>query len=74
MYIDDIILFAKNEKKKKMKTPVHAVKIYNQNIEMEFGIKKWAILIMKIGKQHMTNGLKQPNQEKIRILGEKKSY
>ena len=38
MYMDDIKLFAKNEKE--LETLIHAVRIYSQNIGMEFGIKK----------------------------------
>ena len=29
---------------------------------------------MKIGKWHMTEGMEQPNQEKIRTLREKETY
>ena len=38
MYIDVIKLFVKNEKE--LETLIQTVRIYNQNIEMEFGIKK----------------------------------
>ena len=31
---------------------------------MEFGIEKCVMLIMKIGKRHMTDGMEVPNQEK----------
>ena len=37
MYMDDIKLFVKNEKE--LKTLIHAVKIYSQDVGMEFGIK-----------------------------------
>ena len=40
MYMDDIKLFAKIEKE--LETLIHAVRIYNQDIEMEFGIEKCA--------------------------------
>ena len=36
---------------------------------MEFGIEKYAILVMKSGKRHMTEGMELPNQDKIRTLG-----
>ena len=39
-----------------------------------FGIEKCAMLIMKSGKRHMTEGMELPNQEKIRTLEEKKTY
>ena len=38
MYMDDIKLFEKM--KKNWKTLIHAVRIYSQDIEMEFGIEK----------------------------------
>ena len=38
MYMDDIKLFAKNEKE--LETHIHTVRIYSQNIGMEFGIEK----------------------------------
>ena len=37
MYMDDIKLFAKNEKE--LERLIHAVRIYSQDGEMEFGIK-----------------------------------
>ena len=36
---------------------------------MEFGIEKCAMLVMKNGKRHMTEGVKLPNQVIIRTLG-----
>ena len=68
MYTDDIKLFAKNEKK--METLIHTVRIYSQDIGMEFGIEKCALLVMKSGKRHLTDGIKLPNQDKIRTLAE----
>ena len=50
--MDDIKLFAKNEKE--LETLIHAVRIYCQDIGMEFGIAKCAMLVMKSGKRHMT--------------------
>ena len=48
MYVDDIKLFAKNENE--LETLIHAVKIYSQDIGMEFGIEKCAMLVMKSRK------------------------
>ena len=45
MYIDDIKLFAQNEKE--LETLIHTVRIYNQDIGMDFGIEKCAMLEMK---------------------------
>ena len=68
MYIDVIKLFAKNEKE--LETLIHAVRIYSQDIGMEFGIEKYAVLVMKSGKLHL---MELPNQDKIRTLGEKET-
>ena len=38
MYMDDIKLFAKNEKE--LEALIHPVRIYSQDIGMEFSIKK----------------------------------
>ena len=46
MYMDDIKLFSKNEKE--LETLIHAERIYSQEIEMEFGIEKCTMPIMKI--------------------------
>ena len=45
MYMDDIKLFAKNEKE--IETIIHSVRIYSQEIKMEFGTEKYAIIVMK---------------------------
>ena len=47
MYMDDIKLFTNNEKE--LETRRQAVKIYSQDIGMEFGIEKWDMIIMKTG-------------------------
>ena len=72
MYMDDIKLFAKNEKE--LGTLIHAVRIYSQDIGMEFGIEKCAMLVMKSGKRHMTDGMELPNHDRIMTLEEKETY
>ena len=62
MYMDDIKLFAKNEKE--LETLTHAVRIYSQDIRMEFGIEKCARPVMKSGKRHMTDGMELTNRRK----------
>ena len=62
MYMDDIKQFTKNEKE--METLMHTV--VSQDIGIEFGNEKFAMLIIKSGKRHITGGMKQPNQEKNR--------
>ena len=41
---------------------------------MEFDIEKWIMLVMKSGKNHLTDGMEIPNQDKIGTLGEKETY
>ena len=72
MYMDDIKLLAKNEKE--LETLIHTIRIYSQDIGMEFGIEKCTLLIMKSGKQHLTDRIEQPNQDKIRTLAENETY
>ena len=52
----------KKKKKKELETRIHAVRIYSRDIEMEFGIEKCAMLVMKSGKRHITDGMVLPNQ------------
>ena len=70
--MDDIKLFAKNEKE--LETLIQAVRIYRENIGIEFLKEKYAMLIMKTGKRHLMDGIKLPNQDKIRTLSEKETY
>ena len=72
MYMDDIKLFAKNEKE--LETLIHVVRIYSQVIRMDFGIEKCAMLVMKSGKRYLKDGMELPNQDKIRTLGEEETY
>ena len=41
---------------------------------MEFGIEKCVMLVMKIGKRHMTDGMEVPNHDETRTLGEEETY
>ena len=72
MYMDGIQTICKIEKE--LETLIHAVRIYSQDIGMEFGIEKFAMLVLKSDKRHMTDGMELPNQYKIRTLGENEIY
>ena len=48
MYVDDMKLFPQNEKE--FETLIQTLRIYSQDIEMEFGIEKCALLVMKSRK------------------------
>ena len=71
-YMDDIKLLAEDDKK--LETLKQAVRIYSNDIGMEFNIQKCSILIMKSRKRQMKEGKELPNQDKIRTLGEKETY
>ena len=58
--------------KKELETLIHAVRIYSQDIGIEF--EKCAMLVMKSGKRHMTDGIELPNHDKIRTLKENETY
>ena len=51
MYMDGIKLFANKEKE--LETLICTLRIYSQDLGMEFGIEKCAMLEMKIGKQKL---------------------
>ena len=72
MYMDDIKLFAKNEKE--LENLINAVRIYSQDIGMEFGIENCAMLVIKSGKRRMTDGIELPNHDKIRTFGQEETY
>ena len=72
MYMDDIKLFAKNEKE--LETLIHTVRIYSQDIRMKFDIEKCALFVMKSVKRHLTDGIERANQDKIRTLAENETY
>ena len=52
---------------------VYAIRIYSQDIEMEFGIEEYATLIKRSGKRQMTEG-EVLNQQKLKTLGERETY
>ena len=60
--------------KKELETLIHAVRIYSQDIRMEFDIEKCAMILIKSGKRYLTDEMELPNQDKIGTLGEKETY
>ena len=57
--MDDIKQFAKTEK-----TLIQTIKIYSQDIEIEFGFKKCVILKMKIEKKERNRRTERSNKKK----------
>ena len=56
------------ENEKELETLIHTVKIYSRYIGIELGVKKCIMLVMKSGKQQLTDGMELPNQDKIKML------
>ena len=71
MYIDNIKLFAKNEKERETYTNKKNIQ---SGYRKTFGIEKRAMFIMKSRKRQITEGIELLNQERIRTLGEKENY
>ena len=72
LYMDDIKLLVKNEKE--LEPLIHAGKIYSQDIGMEFGVEKCAMLVTNSNKRLLTDEMELPNQDKIRMLVENETY
>ena len=70
--MDDLKLCGKNEKK--LDSLIQTVKEFTEDIKMEFGICKCAVMIMKKGKITRREGVRLPNQGEIKSLGEEDSY
>ena len=71
MYMDEVKEFGKNDKE--LNTLIQTIRIYSQDIGMEFGIEKYAMLIMKGGKRETIERIEIPNPESIRTLGKKEN-
>ena len=64
LFMDDLKLYGKTENQ--LDTLVNTVRIFSSDICMEFGIEKCGMLIMKRGKFVKSEGIKLPNDEKIK--------
>ena len=66
--MDDLKLYAKSEEQKNML--VRTVYVCSTDIGMEFGIKKCGILAMKWGKIVKSEGIKLPDGEVMKQVGQ----
>ena len=64
--MDIIKVFAKN--KKELETLIQTIRIYSQDREMEFGIEKCTMLIMRCRKTQITEEIELANEERIWTL------
>ena len=68
LFMDDLKLYAKSEEK--TNTLVRTVYLFSTNIGMGFGIKKCGILTMKRGKIVKSEGIKVPDGEVMKQVGQ----
>ena len=72
LFMDDLKVFGKNEKQ--LDTLINTVRIFSNDIGMEFGISKCAVLVMKRGKLSRSEGLELPTGEIIRNADSDNGY
>ena len=66
LFMDDLKLHAKNEKS--LGSHVHSVRVFSDDIDMEFGIDKCATLVLKRGKITKFDGISLPDGRCIKGL------
>ena len=73
--MDDIKLLSNNEKE--LEKLIQTVRIYSQDIGLEFGIERCTMQVIKSGKRHMTVGVELPSSNRnarrkgnLQILGD----
>ena len=72
LFMDDLKLFAKNENQ--LDSLVNVVRIFSNDIKMEFGLSKCAVLIMKGGKFFKSDGISMPNGDVMDAIEEGACY
>ena len=70
--MDDLKLYSRSEKG--LDSLVQAVRVFSEDIGMEFGIEKCAMLVMEKGKIVKSVGIELPDGKVIKSLQEGKSY
>ena len=68
LFMDDLKLYAKSEEQ--TNTLERTVHVFSTDIGMEFGIKKCGILTMKRGKIVKSEGIKLPDGEVMKQVGQ----
>ena len=74
LFMDDLKVFGKNQKE--LDTLINTVRIFSDDIRMEFGISKCAVLVMKRGKMDhcSSHGLTLPSGEIIKSVDSEVGY
>ena len=64
LFMDDLKLYSQSEKR--LDSLVQTVRVFSEDIGMEFGIEKCAMLIMEEGKIVKSVGIELPNGKVIK--------
>ena len=72
LFIDDLKLYSRSEKG--LDSLAQTVRVFSEDIGMEFGIEKCAMLVMGKGKIVKSVGIELPNGKVIKSLQECQSY
>ena len=68
LFMDDLKFYSRN--KKPLKSLIQTVRGFSNDIEMEFGVAKCAVLTMKKGKMVKSSGITLPNKTTMKGLKE----
>ena len=72
LFMDDLKLYSQSEKG--LDSLVQTVRVFSEDIGMEFGIEKCAMLVMEEGKIVKSVGIDLPDRKVIKSLQEGESY
>ena len=72
LFMDDLKLYSKTEKT--LDSFVQTVRIFSTDIKIEFGNEKCTVLVLKRGKVVKSEGIKLPDNKKMRSLKENEGY
>jgi len=68
LFLDDLKLYGRNDRE--IESLVHTVRIFSEDIGMQFGIEKCATIKLQRGKVKHTEGIVLPNAQVIREVNE----
>ena len=72
LFLDDLKLYSRSEKG--LVSLVQTVRVFSEDIAMEFGIEKCAMLVLEKGKTVKSVGRELPDGKIIKSLKEGESY
>ena len=70
--MDGLKLFTSNEKS--LELLIQIVRVFSNDIEIEFGVEKCAVLTMQKGKMTSSDGIVLPNETTMKGIKEGDSY